>query len=78
MTLKSNHNFFGWFGTITAITGGTLVALNIDISKFGYIFFLVSSMSWFTQAKENNDNALMIVNIFFFFINILGLFRWFS
>jgi len=75
--LKLNNNYFGWFGTITAITGGTLVALNIDISKFGYIFFLLSSISWFIQAKKNSDNALMIVNIFFFFINILGIFRWF-
>jgi len=76
--LKSSNNFFGWLGTITAITGGTLVALNIDISKFGYIFFLVSSVSWFFQAKRNGDNALMIVNIFFFFINILGIYRWFN
>jgi len=50
MILKSTNNYFGWFGTITAITGGTLVALNIDISKFGYIFFLVSSISWFFSS----------------------------
>jgi len=75
--LKSSNNYFGWLGTITAIIGGTLVALNIDISKFGYIFFLISSVSWFLQAKKNGDNALMIVNIFFFFINILGIYRWF-
>ncbi|MDC0446935.1 hypothetical protein OAL99_03500 [Gammaproteobacteria bacterium] len=75
--MKSSNNYFGWFGTITAITGGTLVALNIDISKFGYIFFLMSSVSWFLQAKKNGDSALMIVNVFFFFINILGIYRWF-
>jgi nicotinamide riboside transporter PnuC len=75
--LKSSNNYFGWFETITAITGGTLVALNIDISKFGYIFFLMSSVSWFLQAKKNGDSALMIVNVFFFFINILGIYRWF-
>jgi len=34
-------------------------------------------VNWFMQAKKNGDSALMIVNVFFFFINILGIYRWF-
>jgi hypothetical protein len=44
------NNTWGWLGTITGITGGLLVALHFSYSKYGYIFFMVSAISWIIQG----------------------------
>lgn len=77
MTLKSVNNAWGWLGSITGIIGGVLVALNFDYSKFGYIFFMVSAISWVIQGNKNNDNSLVLLNTVFVCVNTLGIYRWF-
>jgi nicotinamide riboside transporter PnuC len=69
---------FGWVGTITGIIGALLIAFNFELSKFGYLFFLVSSTTWLVQAKQNNDKALMLINIVFTVVNIIGIINWFG
>ncbi len=66
-----------WLGAITGIIGGILVALNFEWSKFGYVFFIISSISWMIRGVKIKDNALVVLNIFFTFINILGIYQWF-
>ena len=51
------NNTWGWLGTLTGIIGGLLVALNFEYSKFGYIFFMVSAISWVIQGAKNNDKS---------------------
>lgn len=69
---------FGWLGTFTGIIGGTLIALNLpDYSKFGFIFFLMSAVSWLVQGYKNKDYPLIILNCVFIVIDILGVYRWF-
>jgi len=75
--LKFMNNAWGWSGTVTGIVGGLLVALNFDYSKFGYIFFMVSAISWIIQGAKNNDNSLVLLNVVFVFVNTLGIYRWF-
>jgi nicotinamide riboside transporter PnuC len=77
MILKSNNNFYGWLGTITGIIGGTMIAMNSELSKFGYIFFIMSAISWIIQGLRNKDNSLVLLNSFFICINILGVYHWF-
>ncbi len=72
------NNTWGWLGTITGIIGGLLVALNFELSKFGYVFFMVSAISWIIQGSKNNDNSLVLLNAVFVCVNTLGLYRWFS
>ena len=67
----------GWIGSITGIIGAILVALNFEFSKFGYFFFLISSVNWAIQAYKNRDNALLSINVAFTLINIIGIYRWF-
>ncbi|SFV58683.1 hypothetical protein MNB_SUP05-5-1100 [hydrothermal vent metagenome] len=68
---------FGWIGTITGIIGGLLLALNISISHFGFLFFLTSASSWIIQGLKNKDKALILLNVFFIFIDLIGIYRWF-
>ncbi|CAC9961668.1 hypothetical protein [uncultured Gammaproteobacteria bacterium] len=72
------NNAWGWFGTITGITGGLLVALNFEYSKFGYLFFMASAISWIIQGAKNNDNPLILLNTAFVCVNTVGIYRWFS
>lgn len=78
MTLLPMHNHWGWLGTLTGIIGGLMVALNFEYSKFGYIFFMVSAVSWLIQGAKNNDKSLVLLNTVFVCVNTLGLYRWFS
>jgi nicotinamide riboside transporter PnuC len=72
------NNTWGWFGTVTGIIGGLLVALNFELSKFGYIFFMVSAISWIVQGAKNHDNSLVLLNTVFVCVNMLGIYHWFS
>ena len=72
------NNAWGWFGTVTGITGSLLVALNFELSKFGYIFFMASAISWTIQGAKNNDNSLVLLNVVFVCVNMLGIYHWFS
>jgi len=71
------NNTWGWLGTITGIAGGLLVALNFNYSKFGYIFFMISAISWIIQGAKNKDNSLVLLNAVFVCVNTLGIYRWF-
>ncbi len=72
------NNTWGWFGAVTGIIGGLLVALNFEWSKFGYLFFMASAISWIVQGAKNNDNSLVLLNAVFVFVNTLGIYHWFS
>lgn len=67
---------FGWIGTITGILGGLLLAVNLEYSNYGFFIFLISATSWTIQGYKNNDRSLMILNTFFIFIDLLGIYRW--
>ncbi|MBW5290591.1 MAG: hypothetical protein Rsou_0982 [Candidatus Ruthia sp. Asou_11_S2] len=71
------NNAWGWFGAVTGITGGLLVAPNFEWSKFGYLFFMASAISWIVQGAKNNDNSLVLLNTVFVCVNTLGIYHWF-
>ncbi len=69
---------FGWLGTVTGITGGILIAINmLEYSKFGFIFFLISATSWLIQGWKNQDFPLVLLNCVFIIIDIIGIYKWF-
>ncbi|KAA0443075.1 MAG: hypothetical protein FXV79_05215 [Candidatus Thioglobus sp.] len=71
------NNNWGWLGAITGISGGLLVSLNFSYSKFGYIFFMLSAISWVIQGAKNQDKSLVLLNAAFICVNSLGIYRWF-
>ena len=69
---------FGWLGTFTGIIGGVFIAINsVHYSKFGFIFFLISALSWLVQGYKNNDYPLVLLNTIFVVIDLLGIYNWF-
>lgn len=67
-----NEVIAAWSGVLAAI----LLALNIDISKYSYLLFLLSSMLWTEYGIRIKHVELAIMNAVFSFINIIGIFRW--
>lgn len=65
-----------WTGTLFGVTGATLIALNLPISGWGFILFLVSSVSWTVAGVTMRDNSLILLNGGFTAINLLGVYRW--
>lgn len=66
-------NALGWAGTIFGMIGSMLVALNNGMQDFGYICFLLGSVSWFYVSIKEKMNSAIIQWGFFTVINFVGL-----
>lgn len=64
-----------WLGTITSIIGAFLVALQFTL--YGYMFFIVGSVSWLIVGFVKCDKPLIVLNGTFLFANLLGLYNVF-
>jgi nicotinamide riboside transporter PnuC len=65
-----------WTGVAAGVVGATLIALNIGIVEYGYIFFLVSSLLWMAVGVTQRERSLVVLQLAFTIVNILGLYRW--
>ena len=61
---------------ICAVIGATLLASNTDASKYGFIFYLVSSISGTYAGWSKDVMSLTLLNGFFVCVNMVGIFRW--
>lgn len=60
-----------------AIIGATLLAINISISGWAYVPFLLSNVaSFYLLNKIKAPKVLILQSLFFVFINIIGIIRW--
>ncbi len=69
-------NKLGWFGSIAGILGAAIVASNISISGWGWVVFLISSISWLIVGFKRKDWALFYINLAFTATNTLGIIRY--
>ena len=65
-----------WLGTGTGVGGALLLAANTPLSGWGFVLFLISSMSWTLAAWQARDLALGVLQLTFTGINILGIYHW--
>lgn len=70
-------HYVEWFGAITGVIGAIWLASNISSSKWGYVFFICSSLSLFTWAYQMEYNGVMMQQLIFTIINVYGFYRWF-
>ena len=60
-----------------AMIGSVLLAANISISGYGYVFFLASSIAgMFLLRKSNASRAMFWQMVFFTGMNLFGIVRW--
>jgi len=65
-----------WTGTLFGVSGAVLVALNLPVSGWGFVLFLVSSVSWTVAGVMMRERSLIVLNVVFTIINMLGIYRW--
>jgi len=67
-------NFLKWTGTVTGIVGATVIALNLPLSGWGFVLFLISSVSWTVAGLRMRENSLVVLQAAFTAINLLGIY----
>ena len=65
-----------WIGAGMGIAAALVVALNLPFSGWGFVLFLVSSVSWTVAGVIMRENSLALLNGVFTVINLLGIYRW--
>lgn len=74
------EKWFLWFietvMVACAVLGSSALALNLDISKWGFIFFTVSSLSGIYVSWYKKINSMIVLNVYFSVINLVGVYRW--
>jgi len=68
--------YLEWFGSITAIIGAVLLAINIKSSPWAYIFFLLSNISLASWAFLSSYNGVFVMQSVLGVISITGIYRW--
>lgn len=74
--MKKVIQLMGWLGVATSWLGAALLALNIPVSKYGYVLFFASSLLMAWYAFRKSDMPFVIQNLFFICVNALGCYRW--
>ena len=60
-----------WIGTVASVAGSFIVAMQIFV--WGYVLFLIGSVSWLWVAIKTRNMSLGVLNGFFLIANIIGL-----
>lgn len=62
--------------TVLSIIGSICVASHIGYEQLGFILYLIGSIFWVAYGIAVKNKQIMIMNIVFLFINILGIIRF--
>ena len=68
--------FLKWFGTALGVCGALVIALNIPISGWGFVAFLISSVSWTIAGVLMKEPSIVILQVTFTAVNLIGIYRW--
>jgi hypothetical protein len=63
-------------GAITGVMGAILLAANVSYSGYGFVLFFISSMFLSTFAVIKKLRYLLIMQVVFMVINLVGIYRW--
>ena len=76
MLNKKNTKIIEWTGSLTGVSAAILLALNIPISGWAYVFYLLSSVLLLIWGLSEKAHGVAFQNFVFIAINILGIYRW--
>jgi ribonuclease PH len=62
--------------TVTGVAAALLMALNLNMFVLAYTLFIISSVLWAIFAYRNENRQLLVMNLIFTAINLVGLVRF--
>ena len=68
--------FLKWLGTALGVCGALAIALNLPFSGWGFVAFFISSVSWTAAGVLMKEPSIVILQVTFTAINLLGIYRW--
>jgi hypothetical protein len=68
----------GWIGALLGTVGSMLLALNIQVSRFGFFSYLLSNVCWIAYAALTGADSLLVMQLSNTLTSIVGVIRWFS
>ena len=66
-----------WIATLLFWFAGTVLALNVDISRWGFVAFLIAHLLLVVVFTKVKDYPMLLQNAFFIIVDCIGIFRWF-
>lgn len=73
---KHLHNILGIFALVCNIIGSLLIASNTGHIALGYSFFIAGVIpASYLLIKSDANKTLLLTNLYFFIVNIVGIFR---
>jgi hypothetical protein len=61
----------------TGVFAALLMALNFDMFLLSYTLFIISSVLWVVFAYRNSNRQLLIMNIIFLVVDVIGFIRFY-
>jgi hypothetical protein len=71
------NSFLQWGGCVTGLTGAVLVALQMSYSRWGFVFFLLSNICFFSYGRMIGAKGLYISQIGLALTSVLGIANYF-
>lgn len=66
-----------WLGCLTGVIGSALLASNTSMSRWGFVWYLVSNVCWIAYAVSSSAWGLLTMQFFFTVVSLFGVVRWF-
>ncbi|MGF6281914.1 hypothetical protein ABH908_000053 [Pseudomonas frederiksbergensis] len=63
-------------GTVAGISGALLLSANLPYSPYGYLLFLLSSLTLVGHARLIRSNWLLALQTVFVLANMNGIYHW--
>ncbi|MCK5813806.1 MAG: hypothetical protein KAH03_06095 [Cocleimonas sp.] len=72
----SSLKLMEWGGAMIAVIAAIMLALNISISPWAFVLYLISSLILALWGWYSGAYAIAVQNVIFIGINSLGIYRW--
>ena len=69
---------YEYTGSILGLLGAALLAMNISVSEWGWVVFLVSNMSFIKFSMANRLRGVLLMNVGFTATSVMGIVRGFN
>jgi len=76
--MESWESLAGWVGPIATMIAAVMTAANLGsrITGWGFVVFVIASLSWCVFGFTSGQTNLLATNAFLAFVNVIGVWRW--
>lgn len=69
-------SYIKWGSAAFGIIGSLIIALNIPVSGWAFLIFMLSSLGWMAAAAVMKERSIFTESAVYTVINLIGIYRW--